>query len=47
MSSVSLARPSTLVYGSQTLDDRSNAFVVGWLQEPEGLRPYILRVDWL
>ena len=42
-----LARPSTLVYGSQTLDDRSNAFVVGWLQEPEGLRPYILRVDWL
>lgn len=42
-----LQRKSTLAYGSNTLDNLGNAFIVGWYSEqPGGIRPMALRVNW-
>ncbi len=39
-------RENLLIYGSNTIDNQSRAYVVGWKKIPRGFGPHVLRIDW-
>lgn len=45
-SSQFLQRPLSLSYGSETMDDFGNAYLVGWQKKSDSYHPLVLQVRW-
>jgi hypothetical protein len=41
-----LRQPQLLIYGSDTLDDQSRGYIVGWKKRANRMAPYVIRLTW-